>query len=86
MGRDWTVASEPGTDDSGEWSTTDELGGEDASEWKMWLNSSAVANITSALGVGEAVEDLDIAPEDMTLEPENIQDDNDGWTVEPEAD
>lgn len=86
MARDWTVETEPGTSDSGEWSTVAELGSSDSDEWTMWLNSSAVANITSSLGVAEAVEDLHIAPEDMTLEPENIQDDDDDWVVEPEPD
>lgn len=76
-----------GTDD---WSINSEPLDAFYEGWRSWINPNA-SLIKTFLGVSEAVEDLDINPEDMDLEPEFIQqdatidnrfyDDTSGWTV-----
>lgn len=51
-----------------------------------WRNPIISPSSASYLGVGDAIEDLLVDPEDMTLEPESIQADYLEWTVLPEPD
>ena len=51
-----------------------------------WRNPLVSPTSASILGVGEAVEDILVDPEDMTLEPESIQADYEEWTVLPDPD
>ncbi|MHA2063808.1 MAG: hypothetical protein ACXABY_05415 [Candidatus Thorarchaeota archaeon] len=71
MGTEWTIESEPYF--------------QDGNVWRSWLTPGA-ALAQSFLGVTQAVEDIFIDPEDMLLDPELIQTDDSGWTIEAEPD
>lgn len=66
----WKILKTPGVDD------------EDQLEWCMPLLSADPS--ASSLNFGNAVEDLNVFPEDMDLEPELIQQDSDDWTITPD--
>lgn len=67
------------------WNIETEPGFYDSTRWTLWI-ANGVAAVNSALGVGEAAEDLFINPDDIDLEPDLIQTDYEEWTILPEAD
>ena len=75
MATTWTVEAEPGVADSGSW--TDETSPDfaDSDKWCHWINPNASSK-NSFLGVTEASEDYRVFPEDVTLEPEFVQNEN----------
>jgi len=79
----WVDQALPGLSDSAVWVATAEEGFIDGAD--KWCSIVTSTPGRSFLGVSEAVEDLNFFPEDMDLEPENIQADDEGWTILPEA-
>ena len=64
------------------WTTivTDDIS---AIEGNLWRNPVISPSSASFLAVGQAVEDLLVDPEDITLEPEKMQNDDTGWVLLP---
>lgn len=67
------------------WVKDSEPGFSDQDKWSSWINPTAGKKQTF-LGVGEAIEDLHLNPEDMDLEVEDIQEDQPEWDIKPAGD
>jgi hypothetical protein len=57
----------------------------DHDEWKTKL-PVGIDKIRTFLGVSEAVENLDLFPEEFYINPEDVQADDEDWTIFVEAD
>lgn len=63
------------------WDVVAEPGFSEVDKWRSWVNPRA-DQAQSFLSVSEAVENLNVNPEDITLEPENIQTGRRDWSVQ----
>jgi len=57
---------------------------DDRNTWQTKL-PSGVPGKDTFLGVSEAIEDLDLFPEDFYINPEDIQADSEDWNIFSEA-
>lgn len=77
----WTVTVDPAiSGDPGSWDTHID-GAYPDDNGSTWHNHLVSPTSSSFLHVGQAVEDILVDPENMTLEVEEIQADNDDWTI-----
>lgn len=82
----WTIEDDILATEDGEWTKTQDF--DPQAEDRGWKSSpltiSPLANTSGKtyLGFGGfAVEELDMFPEEMTLEPESLQADHHEWTI-----
>lgn len=86
MGTSWTIDDEPDFDEADMWKAELKPGPTASSDPDAEPATSANNMRASFLGASEAVEDLNLNPEDMQLEPELIQASDQDWTILSEAD
>jgi hypothetical protein len=76
-----TVVNAAVSSDTGSWTTSSGFAaGDNGNDWR---NPLVTPTSASFVNVGEAPENMLFDPEDMTLEPELVQNDFDDWQTLP---